>query len=508
MEQERDLILTCDAGTTGLKCSLFNARGEAVRTVRRAYSTEYPHHNWAQQDPDVIVENVYSGIRELLEQVSARRVACVGLSGHMNGCIPVDGEGRALAPNIIHADSRSEKQVEEIARIIDPADFYRLTGNRLDVHYTLPKMLWVKENLPDVYRKTRWWLNIKDYIYGHLTGRFGQTDFSDASLTLALDIDRRAWAGNLIRSLGLSEEQMPRILPGHDVRGKITREVYRKTGLIAGTPVAIGGGDGPCTGRGAGLSEEGSSYTYIGSSAWVSQMTRRPVLDAKMRTFNFLDMDGVNCHVCGTAQCGAAAFDWARANLFGGADGKDTLDISRIENMARQSPPGAEGVLFLPTLMGWRTPYWDANTRGVLMGFTLYHDQRHIARAVYEGVAYALNACRESIVECAGPMKSMMFTGGGARSGLWPDILAAVYGQPLNVHMTPGETTSLGAAITAGVGVGLFESYAQAAGVVRSRSSHAVNPLWRETYAKMYPLYAMIYERMRPITDGLAALGV
>ena len=115
MEQERDLILTCDAGTTGLKCSLFNAQGEAVRTVRRAYGTEYPHHNWAQQDCDVILENVYSGIRELLEQVSARRVACVGLSGHMNGCLPVDADGRALAPNIIHADSRSEKQVEKIA---------------------------------------------------------------------------------------------------------------------------------------------------------------------------------------------------------------------------------------------------------------------------------------------------------------------------------------------------------------------------------------------------------
>ena len=329
MEQERDLILTCDAGTTGLKCSLFNTQGEAVRTVRRAYGTEYPHHNWAQQDCDVILENVYSGIRELLEQVSARRVACVGLSGHMNGCLPVDADGRALMPNIIHADSRSEKQVEKIASVISPEDFYRLTGNRLDVHYSLPKMLWVKENLPDVYRRTRWWLNTKDYIYGHLTGHFGQTDFSDASLTIAMDIGRGQWAEELLQSLGLAPEQMPRILPGHDVRGRTTRDVYRKTGLIAGTPVAIGGGDGACTGRGAGLCEEGSSYTYIGSSAWVSQMTSRPVLDPQMRIFNFLDMDGKRCHVLGTVQCGAAAFDWARANLFGGAGDKDVLDISR-----------------------------------------------------------------------------------------------------------------------------------------------------------------------------------
>jgi xylulokinase len=245
-------------------------------------------------------------------------------------------------------------------------------------------MLLFKENLPDVYKKTRWWLNTKDYVYGHLTGRFGQTDYSDAALTIAMDINRKVWAEDLIKSLGLSMEQMPKILVGHDVRGQTTRDVYRRTGLIAGTPVAIGGGDAACTARGAGVFEPGSSYTYIGSSAWVSQLMKRPVLDPEARIFNFLDMDGESCHICGTVQCGAAAFDWARANLLGCMEQKDLADISRIENMARQSRPGAEGVMFLPTLMGSRTPYWDANTRGILMGFTLYHDRRHIARAVYE----------------------------------------------------------------------------------------------------------------------------
>ncbi|NLD59873.1 MAG: hypothetical protein GX647_09500 [Clostridiales bacterium] len=508
MASERDLILTLDAGTSGLKCNLFNARGEAVRTVRRAYGTEYPRHNWAEQDPNVILENVFSAIREALEQVGARRIACVGLSGHMNGCIPVDADGNALHPNIIHADARSEKQVRAIAKVIDPAEFYRLTGNRLDAHYTLPKMLWFKENLPDVYKRTRWWLNTKDYVYGHLTGRFGQTDYSDAALTIAMDINRKVWAEELIRSLGLSMEQMPKILVGHDMRGQTTRDVYRKTGLIAGTPVAIGGGDAACTARGAGVYEPGSSYTYIGSSAWVSQLMKRPVLDPQARIFNFLDMDGESCHICGTVQCGAAAFDWARANLLGCAEPKDMADISRIENMARQSRPGAEGVMFLPTLMGSRTPYWDANTRGILMGFTLYHDRKHIARAVYEGVAYALNSCKEIIAECASPMKSMMLTGGGARSGLWPDILAALFGLPVDVHQTPGETTSLGAAITAGVGIGMFRSYEDAASVVRTRSRHPVNPAWRDAYLRFYPIYAELYEKMRPVTDALAAQGI
>lgn len=505
MEMTKDLLLTCDAGTTGCKCTVFDARGTAVCSVKRSYPTLYPRPNWSEQDPDEIADAVFGGIRELLQQVSPQRIACVGLSGNMNGCIPVDQNGNALHANIIHSDTRTEKQVEQISKVIAHADFYQLTGNRLDPHYTLPKILWIKQNRPEIYRATRHWLNTKDYIYGKLTGRFGFTDYSDASLTIALDIKKRGWATELLRSLEIDEDTMPRILPGHDVRGRITRDVYRRTGLITGTPVAIGGGDGACTARGAGVVAPGSGYTYIGSTAWVSQIMQAPVFDEQERIFNYLDMNGENCHVCGTVQCGAAAFDWAIENLMGMDGG--SRDISHMENMARQIQPGAEGVLFLPTLMGWRTPYWDANTRGCLMGFTLYHDRRHIARAVYEGIAYALDSCAEAMTECGAPMNSMMLTGGGARSGLWPDILAAVYDIPAKVHQSPGETTSLGAAIAAGVGIGLFSSYEDAASVVRARSVHAVNPQWREAYAQHYPIYAAIYERIKPINDAITRLG-
>ncbi len=202
MAMEKDLLLTCDAGTTGCKCTVFDARGEAVCSVRRSYPTSYPRPNWSEQDPQLIVEAVFGCIRELLQQVSPQRIACVGLDGTMNGCIPVDEAGTVLHPNIIHSDTRTEKQVNEIAGVISQKDFYRLTGNRIDTHYTLPKILWIKENLPEVYRKTRWWLNTKDYLYGRLTGRFGYTDYSDASLTIALDINNRRWATELLQVSG------------------------------------------------------------------------------------------------------------------------------------------------------------------------------------------------------------------------------------------------------------------------------------------------------------------
>jgi len=501
---EKDLILTCDTGTTGCKCTLFNARGEALSAVRRGYSTQYPHPNWAEQDPDAILAAMLDGIRELLQQINPQRIACVGLSGTMNGCIPVDESGKALYPNIIHSDSRTEAQVARILEAVPFEDFYRLTGNRADTHYTLPKILWLKQHEPQVYRRARWFMNIKDYLYGSLTGRMGYTDYSDASLTIALDINKRQWAADLLSELDLDVGRMPTILKGHDVRGRITRDIYRQCGLLPGTPVAIGGGDGACTTRGAGVSEPGSAYCYIGSSAWVAQLLDHPLLDAKARIFNWLDMDGVDYHVCGTVQCGAAAFDWGLKNLLGGQG--QTADISIVENMARQIAPGAEGVLFLPTLMGWRTPYWDPNTRGCLMGFSLYHDQRHIARAIYEGIAFALNSCAEVMAECDAPVRSLMLTGGGASSGLWPDIIAAVFGLTAQVHRTPGETTSLGAAIAAGVGVGMFTSYSDAAGMVSARSTHPVNPQWRQAYQEVYAIWSDIYGQIKPLNDRIAGL--
>lgn len=502
---EKDLILTCDAGTTGCKCTVFTTKGEALCSVKRDYPTMYPRPKWAEQEPDRILNAVYDGIRELLLQVSPQRIACVGLSGSMNGCIPVDEEGNALHPNIIHSDSRTEAQVEQIGRVINKYHFYTLTGNRLDTHYTLPKILWFKEKLPDVYSHARWFMNIKDYIYAHMTGRIGYTDYSDATLTTALDINKKCWAADLLRELEIDIDRMPKIIPGHDIRGRITRKVYYRTGLITGTPVAIGGGSGCCTARGAGIVSPGSAYTYIGSSAWVSQIQDHPVLDPKARIFNYLDSDGSACHVIGNVQTGAAAFDWAIKNLMGTQEG--SMDISRVENMARQVAPGAEGVLFLPTLMGSRTPYWDTNTRGVLMGFTLYHDRRHIARAIYEGVAYALNSCAQIISEYGTPIQSMMLTGGGARSGLWPDILAAVFGMSTQVHRAPGECTSLGAAMLAGVGAGIFSSYEDAASVVKTRSSHQVNPAWRAAYEESYAVYRDIYEHVHDLNDRIARFG-
>ncbi|MDO4739924.1 MAG: FGGY family carbohydrate kinase [Eubacteriales bacterium] len=498
---DKKYILTCDAGTTGCKATLIDEAGEACASTIGAYDTLYPQPNWAEQDMEKIWPAVVGCIRELLGRVPARSIAAVGLTGTMNGCIPVDAQGSALANNIIHSDSRAWPQLEQIRAAISEEDFYRLTGCRLDHHYMLPKILWLRDERPEVFARAEKFLNTKDYIHGKLTGCFDSTDASDASLTIAIDVNRGCWAEGLLRELGLDAGRMAQIRPGHDVSDCVSAQAAALTGLLEGTPVAVGGGDGSCTARGAGLSKPGDAYCYIGSSAWVSQMTDKPLLDEQARVFNYLDMDGQSYLTCGTVQCGASAYNWALENLLG------EKDFGTVEAMARQIAPGSEGVLFLPTLMGERTPYWDPNTRGSLVGFSLYHDRRHIARAIYEGVAFALTTCAQVMRECGRPVQSLMITGGGAKSGLWPQMLASLCGVETRVHAAAGEATSLGAAIAAGVGVGMFAGYADAAGKVRARASYQPDERQAQAYAGVYPVYAQLYGRLKPIFDAIADTG-
>lgn len=494
-------ILTCDAGTTGCKATLISEQGEAVASVIGAYETVYPQPNWAEQDMDIIWKSVVGCIKQLLEKVPAEKIAVVGLTGTMNGCIPVDAQGNALHNNIIHSDSRAWPQLEEIRAVISEADFYNLTGCRLDHHYMLPKILWLRREKPEIYKKAVKFLNTKDFIHGRLTGCYDVTDASDASLTIAIDVNRGCWAEDLLRDLGLDVGCMAQIRAGHDISDRISQEAAALTGLLEGTPVAVGGGDGSCTARGAGLAKSGDAYCYIGSSAWVSQMTDRPLLDKQARVFNYLDMDGKSYLTCGTVQCGASAYNWALENIL--REG----DFAKVEAMAKEIAPGAEGVLFLPTLMGERTPYWDPNTRGSLVGFSLYHDRRHIARAVYEGVAFALTTCAQVMKECGYPVQSLMITGGGAKSGLWPQLLSSMCGVETRVHAAAGEATSLGAAIAAGVGAGVFESYADAAQKVRAKAHFAPDAAQQAAYEKIYPVYAALYDRLKPIFDEIALSG-
>lgn len=492
-----DAILTLDAGTTGLKCSLMTPSGELLASAVSAYGVDMPAPGWAQQPVAWFIDAAVDAVRQALLGAQSARVAVIGLSGTMNGCIPVDASGEALFANIIHSDTRAEPQLSRIRACLSDEAYYARTGNRLDMHYTLPKILWLKAHHPDVFARARWYVNTKDALYGFLTGRHGMTDFSDASLTGALSIRRGAWDEDLLREVGLDPGVMPGILPSHDASGRLTREAARALGLPEGTPVAVGGGDGACATHGAGVYAPGMAYMNLGSSAWLCTLSEKPVIDAGMRVFSFFDIDGAHQSVCGTVQSAGAALDWALESLVlpGRKPGADAFE--EMERLALGVPPGAEGVFFLPTLMGERTPWWDAHARGTLIGATLYHGRGHIARAAYEGVAQGLRLCDSVMRENGLAYDEMLLVGGGTASALLTQTLSDVLGMKTRVHAMARHATSLGAAMAAGVGVGLFRDYAEASRMARFDRERVPDPDRKVAYARHFEVYRALYPRMR-----------
>lgn len=509
--KEEGLILVFDIGTTGVKCAAFKPNGERTCAHTVNYNTVYPKPGWAEQDPEDYWRGIVAGTKALLEKgnISPTMISAIGLSGHMNGCIPVDAEGNVLYPNIIHSDCRSEEEAAYLKRIFDQSYFFSITGNRIDPHYTFTKILWLKKNYPELYDKAAYFLNSKDYIGFKLTGELGITDFSDASLTCMLDINRGKWAEDILAEAGVDVHKLPGLMPSFHVLGGLSRQAADILGLNAGTPVVVGGGDGACATKGAGVVKKGQAYNYIGSSAWISTLNDRPVLDEDARIFHFYDLDGRNYNVTGTVQCAAAAYDWVIENIGGyeleSFEARDKV-FDVIEGLARQAPIGSNGVFFVPYLMGERTPHWDENTRGGFVGLTLYHGRSHLFRAVYEGIAFALRNVLDVFEENDLTVDELTLLGGGAKSKLWNEIMCNVYDRPIKVHSFPGEATSLGAAIAAGVGVGIFDGFESASQIISYKRFCQPVPSNVQVYQSYYRIYNMMYRQLKPIYDEIAKL--
>lgn len=508
----RSLILTYDIGTTGNKCSVFDERGQKLWSVVMAYDTIYPQPGWSEQRPDDFWASVINGTKVLIEDygLDPKDVAVIGLSGHMNGCIPMDMEGQVLYNNIIHSDCRTGEECRNIQDIFSSQHFYNITGNRIDPHYTLPKVLWLKKHHPDIYKNTAYFLNTKDYMVYKLTGKLGITDYSDASLTCMLDIRTKKWSKELVEGLGIDINKLPRLKGSYEIAGGLSRDAAKILGLKEGTPVAVGGGDGACATKGAGVIEEGMAYNYIGSSSWISTMTKSPILDDGARIFNFCDLDGVHYNVTGTVQCATISYDWVIENL-----GKYEMELvakghgdifQLIQEVAEGSPIGSRGVFFLPYLMGERTPYWDENTRGGFIGITLFHDRKDLFRSVYEGIAYALRSVLDVFEENQIDIKELNLIGGGAKSSLWNEIMCNVFNRPISVHPHPGEATSLGTAIAAGVGVGIFKSFKEAKDIIRFNRRLEPDSEAVAQYEKYYKIYKMMYPSLKSIYEAIASL--
>ena len=489
-------ILTLDAGTSSVKCSLFEEEGQLLGARSAAYPTYHPRSGYSEQKGEDILSAVSKAVRELTAGLGGDGIDCIGITGTMNGCIPMDDKGNALYPNMIHLDTRAGKQVDELARKVGFYEYNKKSGNRPDVHYGLPKLMWLRENEPDIYAKTRVCVNTKDLIYGYLTGVYGLSDYSDASLFGALNIYARKWDADICEAAGIDMGKLPALKPSTDVSGRLTDQVALLLGLKGGIPVAIGCGDGPATTHGSGVYDESGAYLTVGSSAWVAALNRTPSIDASARAFNFIDMDESLVTVCGTVQCASTAIDYMLRDALRVTDGNG-IDYETAQEMFFESPPGANGLMFVPTLMGERCPWWDPDARGALINLSLDHTRADMVRAVYEGVAQELNLCVRVLRENGIKADDIILSGGGMRAKAFRAIFPSVFGARTRLHLNPLEATGQGAAIAAGVGVGIWKSFAEAARTVKTGETSLPDGDMRKVYARQEEVFGKLYSLLK-----------
>lgn len=495
-------ILAHDLGTTGDKATLFDDSGSVVASTFAPYVTAYPHPGWAEQDAAEWWRAVCDSTRALLSEsdIASGDVAAVSFSGMMNGALLVDARGEPLHPAIIWADQRATAEAQFLAECCGFEEVYYRTGHRPGASYTAAKALWLKRHRPDLYARTAQILQAKDYAAYKLSGVFA-TDCSDASSTNLFDLEKGTWAEDIVKAVGLDLSKLPPVCPSTTVIGRVTPSAAAETGLLSGTPVVIGGGDGACATVGAGSVQPGEAYTYVGSSSWIAVTATRPLYDPQMRTFTFAHLVPGLYFPTGTMQCAGGSLDWL-VRLLG--DG----DVSLYDDLiaaAEKVPPGARGLLFLPYLIGERSPHWNPLARGAFVGLTLAHGRAEMARAVLEGVALNLKAILVAFLEQGLPIQAMRLIGGGVRNPLWRQILADVYELPILRPALLTEATSLGAAIAGGVGVGLFPDFEVVHRFVRVEEGESPDPEHCQQYGVLYDLFRQAYIALKPIFDGLAA---
>jgi xylulokinase len=505
----KHLVLAHDLGTSGNKATLYDESGHMIGSAFHGYTTEYAHTGWAEQNPDDWWEAVCLSTRKLLElsRTNADEIACITFSGQMMGVVALDKSARPLRSAIIWADQRSIQQERWLDDRITKAEIYRITGQRVGSSSTLCKLLWLCDNQPDIYRAAHKFVQAKDAVVARLTGAF-VTDPTDASGTVLYDLDHGVWAARILDAAQLNADQMAEVHPSTAVVGTVLKSMADEAGVQAGTPVVIGGGDGVSAGVGAGVVRAGDAFCNLGSSAWIALATAKPIYEPQFRTFNFAHMvPGMFCP-CGAMQMAGGSYAWTRNQLCSlEVQAAQSLAISPYELMdaqADKSPAGAHGLLFLPHLLGERSPFWNPRARGAFIGLTVRHTRQDMIRAVLEGITMNLRIVQDAFVGQGARIESMRVVGGGARGRLWDQILADVYGVPVHRPAILDEATSMGAALAGGVGVGLYPDFSVIERMNRVVEVFEPNPAAQRVYERIQPIFEVAYLALVPINDLIA----
>lgn len=509
-----EYLLGTDIGTQGTKTVMVNPDGKIISSAFSEYDVIKPKPSWAEQWPDVWLKATFDTIKETLEKskVKPSDIAGIALSGLYGGSgIPVDKDMEPIRPCLIWMDRRATDEVQWVKENVDKDKIFEITGNYVDSYYGFTKMMWIKNNEPDNWKKISRFITPKDYVIYKLTGE-NITDFSSAgNIGGVFDIKKRTWSKEMCNILGIPVSMLPqRIVKSADIVGEITKEASKLCGLLEGTPVIAGGIDAPVASLSAGVLEEKNHVAMTGTSMCWGVVHKGQHLSPKLVSFPYVAYDDEMIYTFGGAATAGGIVRWFRDQF-----GDKEREIERKSNISAYKlldeavediPPGSEGLLLLPYFMGERSPIWDPDAKGTIIGLTLYHTRKHIYRAILEGVAYSLRhnieAGLESGLELA---EECIMVGGATRSQLWMKMFSDVTGYPIKT-LAQNVEAPYGDALLAGVGTGVLDSYERIKDWVRFDRTIYPNKKAKKIYDQYFIEYKKAYEALKETMKRLGKI--
>jgi len=505
------ILIGLDVGTSGTKGLAVNQNGEILASALYEYPLHSPKPGWAEQYVDDWKHAAFDVLSELTHSptVRANQVSAIGLTGQMHGSVFLDESNDVLRPPLLWCDQRTARQCTQINEAIGEKRLLEMVSNPALTGFTAPKILWLRDNEPHLYEKVRKVLLPKDYIRLLLTGEYA-TDVADASGTLLFDVKNRRWHRELMSELDIDAAFMPPAFEGPDVTGQLSEEVAASVGLTGGIPVVAGGGDQAAGAIGCGIVRPGAISAALGTSGVVFAYAERVSTDPLGRVHTFCHAVPDAWHVMGVALSAGGSLRWFRDEFceiekaLARQTGADPYDY--ITQAAGRAPLGAEGLLFLPYLTGERTPHKDPDARGAFVGLSLRHTRGHMARAVMEGVTFAMRDGLEIIRQLGIPIEDIRASGGGARSALWRQLQADVYRQSVST-LNVEEGPAYGAALLASVAAGMYGSIEEACdATIRAVDTTNPIPANAEEYDQWFSLYQQTYDALAPGFHKAASL--
>lgn len=501
-----EYLIGIDIGTSGTKTVIFDKLGETIASHTVEYELLQPHIGWAEQRPEDWWDAACITIKSCLSKsgIPPKAIKAVGLSGQMHGMVLLDKENSVIRPALLWCDLRTAKECEEIMDMVGRDRIFDITGNPVLPAFTAPKVQWVRKHEMENFEKIQKVLLPKDYIKFKLTGEYC-SEYSDASGTSMLDIRERQWSGEVVEKIGLSLDKLPALKESYEIMGCITKEASALTGLAEGTPVVGGAGDQAAGAIGNGIVKPGMISAVVGTSGVVFAYTDKVTIDRQGRVQTFCHAIPGTWHVMGVTNGAGLSFRWLRDNLcdleklLAEKLEKDPYEFMTLE--AEKAEAGCLGLIYLPYLMGERTPHLNTRAKGVLFGMSAIHEKHHIIRAFMEGVSYSLKDCLAIIKDMGIEAGSIRLSGGGARSGLWRGILCDIFNTKVST-VNSKEGPALGAAILAAVGAGLYESIGEACeACIKEVSNREPSADTTEIYNDFYNIYRNLYTCLKEQYD-------